>query len=118
MSAYVLGRNEQDIPSAIQNYVAQAFVRILNAAKKDATLPAKSLGLIQPRRGAPRKNAKRDREIAKAVRELMRQGKSLFDASLVCSQRYRIHESNIQKIYCANIKQIRAEEESDPSIPL
>lgn len=95
-----LTREGSEIPAALQNFVAGAFERILNGNPKDKLLASKSLCLQSGRRGRPPINTERDTLIAKEVRELMRQGSTLFDASFKVSEKYHIHETNVEKIYC------------------
>jgi hypothetical protein len=92
-----LMRLEQPIPAWLLNYVHLCFSKIL------AGTPVKNaLNLVNPSHRPPESYvAERNEKIYSDVLKLMENGMALFDAALELSEKYELHESNIQKIYSA-----------------
>lgn len=88
-------------PRELELFIAAAFATILRGNANDERLPAKAFVLKQRKaRGRPTRNTERDSVIASEVRRLMDTGETLFQAALSLSEKYGIHESNVQKLYC------------------
>jgi hypothetical protein len=84
-----------NIPESLKSYFYNSFNRFLNGERLE-----KSLGLVNPaQRPKSEKNSERDKAIYRDVAERMKKGITLLEAAMEMSDKYRIHESNIQKIY-------------------
>ena len=105
------------IPDPLLRFIGTAFKVIIESDGADKQLPARAFGLLHSRKGRPKRNEERDRIIAKEVADRMEEGATLLEASLALSEQYKIHESNIQKIYCANIGLLRASGPSESEYP-
>jgi hypothetical protein len=83
------------LPKWLSNYFQLSFGKILNGEP-----PSNALGLTRPPH-RPREShlAERNRSIYSEVSKLMAKGMPLFDSALEISEKYHLHESNIQKIY-------------------
>ena len=78
---------------------------------------ANALNLIKPaHRPKESKLAERDNNIYLDVLKMMEDGQPLFEAALELSDKYNLHESNIQKIYSA-YKKIKSAKEEEINIP-
>ena len=95
---------KQPIPQWILSYFQNCFLEIING-----TSVLNALNLANPpHRPAESRIAERNEKIYFEVQELMGQGRTLFDSALELSEKYDLHESNIQKIYSA-FKKIKSE---------
>ena len=95
----------QPIPNWLVNYFYQAFDKILAGEPSK-----KALGLIAlPHRPKQSHKEERDRKIHEEVSLLMQKGVPLFHAALEISEKYNLHESNIQKIYSVIKKAVEIE---------
>ena len=106
MEAYCsLVKFNQPLPNWLTNYFIYAFENLL-----DGESPAKALGLTRPpHRPKESHLAERNRNIYSEVLDLMRKGMTLYNASLEMSEKYGLHESNVQNIYSAIKKSIALE---------
>ncbi len=94
----------EPIPKWLLSYFQKCFVEIING-----TPVQNALNLANPpHRPAEYKIAERNENIYFDVLELMEQGRTLFDSALELSEKYDLHESNIQKIYSTS-KKIKSE---------
>lgn len=101
-----LNKSNLTIPKWLEDYFCASFENILNG-----TPPAKSLGLTRsPHRPKESYIAERNEAIYSDVLSLMQSGISLLNASLDMSEKYKLHESNIQKIY-SSLKKAKKEYE-------
>ena len=97
-----LTRLEHPIPSWLLDYIFNCFSKINNGMSV-----AKALNLVNPPH-RPKESfvAERDEKIYLDVLDLMGKGMTLFNSALELSEKYNLHESNIQKIY-SSIKKIK-----------
>lgn len=100
------------LPKWMLNYFSIAFKNI-----EEGMPVANALNLIKPaHRPKESKLAERDNNIYLDVLKMMEDGRPLFDAALELSDKYNLHESNIQKIYSA-YKKIKSAKEEEINIP-
>jgi hypothetical protein len=100
------------LPKWILNHFSDAFKAI-----EEGVPPANALNLIKAaHRPKESKLAERDNNIYLDVVKLMENGQSLFDAALELTDKYQLHESNIQKIYSA-YKKIKSSKVEEINIP-
>jgi hypothetical protein len=100
------------LPKWILNYFSIAFKNI-----EEGMPVSKALNLIKPaHRPKESKLAERDNNIYLDVIKMMEEGRSLFDSALELSEKYNLHESNIQKIYSA-YKKIKSATDEEINIP-
>jgi hypothetical protein len=100
------------LPKWMLNYFSIAFKNI-----EEGMPVANALNLIKPaHRPKESKLAERDNNIYLDVLKMMEDGQPLFEAALELSDKYNLHESNIQKIYSA-YKKIKSAKEEEINIP-
>lgn len=99
-----LSNAHEEIPRILQEYLAESFKKIIEDDSGNKEWPSKALGLHITKRGRPRIHEERDENICKELEALRAGGLSLFDAALEIAEKYGRHESHIQKIYCAALK--------------
>lgn len=100
------------LPKWMLNYFSIAFKNI-----EEGMPAANALNLIKPaHRPKESKLAERDNNIYLDVLKMMEDGQPLFEAALELSDKYKLHESNIQKIYSA-YKKIKSAKEEEINIP-
>ena len=100
------------LPKWMLNYFSVAFKDI-----EEGMPVANALNLIKPaHRPKESKLAERDNNIYLDVIKMMEDGQPLFDAALALSDKYNLHESNIQKIY-SSIKKMRTSKNEEIDIP-
>lgn len=83
------------IPESLKDYFYKSFNQFLNGDRIE-----KSLGLVNPAK-RPKSDKKPDRDLSiyYDVIQRMKKGIPLHEAALELSEKYHLHESNIQKIY-------------------
>jgi hypothetical protein len=97
---YSLVKLNQSIPKWLIDYFYTPFENLL-----DGESPAKALGLTRPpHRPKESHMAERNKKIYMEVSGLMSKGETLYNSALEVSEKYYLHESNIQKIYSAQKK--------------
>lgn len=88
------------IPKWLIDYFYMPFENLL-----DGESPAKALGLTRPpHRPKESHMAERNKKIYIEISGLMSKGETLYNSALEVSEKYYLHESNIQKIYSAQKK--------------
>jgi len=83
------------IPDCLVKYIQRSLKHYL----KGKTIQEAFNIELPPHRLKSKKNIIRDLDIFEFVQNKMKKGQTLFDSALDASEKFGLHESNIQKIY-------------------
>ena len=98
------------IPDCLVEYIQ----RSLQSYLKGKTIQEAFNIELPPHRLKSKKNIIRDLDIFEFVRNKMKKGQTLFDSALDASEKFGLHESNIQKIYSSIKKRSLGKDENTP----
>lgn len=87
--------DKSKIPDCLVEYIQSS----LNNYLKGKTIQEALNIELPPHRLKSKKNIIRDLDIFEFVQNKMKKGQTLFDSALDASEKFGLHESNIQKIY-------------------